>query len=228
MRQTTLEYLEQERAQVAVNAHFFEPFPSTEAAAFLIGLAVSEGRMYSEFETPKQSYALVADAPAINIDKRNGAAVVRRTDDRAGLWNAVSGSAQIVTAGVATVPVYRDEGHPEGRLTAGGPGGYSNRDSWYERVNARTAIAIAEGGKTLVIFAVDRGGGSLGLTVTEVARLLIADYGADEALNLDGGGSTTLAMEDAETHAGRIVNVPADGPKGRAVASNLAVFVGAK
>ncbi len=34
------------------------------------------------------------------------------------------------------------------------------------------------------------------LTLSEVADLLIRDYGVWNALNLDGGGSTTMAMED--------------------------------
>jgi Phosphodiester glycosidase len=65
---------------------------------------------------------------------------------------------------------------------------------------------------------------SLGLSVGEVADILINDYGVYNALNLDGGGSTTLAMEHPITHARSIVNVSSDNPNGRAVASSLAVF----
>ena len=57
-----------------------------------------------------------------------------------------------------------------------------------------------------------------------VADLLIRDYDVYNALNLDGGGSTTLAMQDPRTHIGRIVNVSSDNPNGRPVGSNLAVF----
>ena len=43
-------------------------------------------------------YAIVANAPALNIDRANRAAIVRYADiDTAGLWNTVAGSAQIVT-----------------------------------------------------------------------------------------------------------------------------------
>jgi hypothetical protein len=68
VRQTTRDFLKAERAQVAINGHFFLPFPSADADAWVIGLAASEGRVYSAFETPEQNYALVADAPALNID----------------------------------------------------------------------------------------------------------------------------------------------------------------
>ncbi len=43
VRQTTLDFLKQEKAQVAINAHFFLPFPSPDTDANLVGLAVSQG-----------------------------------------------------------------------------------------------------------------------------------------------------------------------------------------
>ena len=72
-----LEHVRAAGAQVGVNAHFFLPFPSPTPEADLIGLAVSEGRVISTFESPAQSYALVADAPAIHIDRSNRASLVR-------------------------------------------------------------------------------------------------------------------------------------------------------
>ena len=62
------------------------------------------------------------------------------------------------------------------------------------------------------------------MSVVEVADLLINDYGVYNALNLDGGGSTTLAMQDPATLVRHIVNVSSDNPAGRSVGSNLAVF----
>jgi len=64
VRQTTLAFLTAEHAQLAVNAHFFLPFPSTDTEAWLVGIAASDGRVYSAFETPEQTYAIVTDAPA--------------------------------------------------------------------------------------------------------------------------------------------------------------------
>jgi hypothetical protein len=43
-------------------------------------------------------------------------------------------------------------------------------------------------------------------------------------LNLDGGGSTSLAMENPSTHAAELVNVSDDILQSRYVGSNLAVF----
>jgi exopolysaccharide biosynthesis protein len=232
VRQTTLAFLTQLHAQVAINAHFFLPFPSDNPESSLVGFAASNGNVYSGFETPTQSYAIVANAPAINIDPANHAAIVHDThvsdgkqiQEKVTVWNAVAGSAQIVTNGVRTIPVYADEKNPGGLLAPGGERSYSNANSWYDVTTARSAIGLSQDNGALVLFTVDRAGGSLGMTVGEVADVLIRDYHVYNALNLDGGGSTTLAMDDPVTHSARIVNVSSDNPEGRSVGSNLAVF----
>jgi hypothetical protein len=232
-RQTTRDFLAAQGAQVAVNAHFFFPFPSADDDVELIGIAASDGRVFSAFESPVQRYAIVEDAPGLNIDASNNAAVVhrdpRRTDglgviEPVTLWNTIAGSAQIVTDGEVTVPEYRDDSRPIAALLPGGPGSYSNAKSWYEAINARTAIGLSRNADVLTLFTVDARGGSAGMTVREVAAMLVADFGVWNALNLDGGGSTTLAMADPVTGVATLMNVSADRPEGRAVGSSLAVF----
>lgn len=227
VRQTTLDFLKQEHAQVAINGHFFLPFPAANPDAMVVGFAASTGKVYSAFEAPAQSYAIVPYAPALNIDPSNHARIVHRDNrfadgkhvrERVKVWNALAGSAQIITNGRATIPEYT------GRLAPGGPRDYSSTNSWYDAIQARTAIGLSRNRKTLFLLTVDRAGRSLGMKVGEVADLLIRDYGVYNALNLDGGGSTTLAIENPVTHAGEIVNVPSGNPQGRPVGSNLAVF----
>jgi len=234
VRQRTVDYLRQERSQLAINAHFFLPFPSTDTDAFVIGLAASEGRVFSAFESPDQSFAIVADAAALNIDARNRARIVHRNPkkpdglhvrERVRLWNVVAGSAQIVTNGRPTVPVYRDSEHPRGLLSAGGPGnGFSNARSWYSLTTARTAIGLSRDNRTLTLFTVDVRGGSEGMRLEEVAAVLIRDYQVWNALNLDGGGSTTIAWADPATGEPAVLNASSDNPDGRSVATSLAVF----
>jgi hypothetical protein len=230
VRQTTLDFLLQEGAQVAVNSHFFVPFPSTDTESWLVGLAASNGNVYSAFEDPQQNYAIAARAPAINIDRAGAARLVhydprfedgKHVQEPVGLWNAVSGSAQVVTEGATTIPRYRTA-ELAGILEPGGPGRYSNGKSWYEIANARTLIGLSRDNQTLTFLTVDRAGGSLGLKVSEAADLLVSDYAVYQALNLDGGGSTTLAI------GGRVVNTPAEGGQARAVGSSIAVFAGGR
>jgi len=242
VRQTTLDYLAQEGAQLAINAHYFLPFPSADREAWLVGIAASEGRVYSAFETPEQSFALVRDAAGLNVDRENRATIIHRRSRRGfgqgsdsgtdvaepvALWTTVSGSAQIVTNGGKTVPTYKDAQHPDALLDVGGPGTFSNDRSWYEVATARTAIGLSRDGRTLTLFTVDVRGGSEGMRVGEVADLLMTDYGVWNALNLDGGGSTSMAMEDPLTHSRALVNVSSDRDNpstGRSVGSSLAVF----
>jgi exopolysaccharide biosynthesis protein len=233
IRQTTLDFLTQEHAQVAINAHYFLPFPSATSGADLIGLAASNGTVYSGCEKAVQSYAIVDYAPAINIDRSNRATIVhcdpqfpdgKHIQENVTLWNAFSGSAQIITNAVKTIPSYTGPQNPGGLLSPGGPRDYSNVNSWYEALQARTAIGLSRNSTTLYLFTVDRAGGSLGMQVGEVADLLIRDYDVYNALNLDGGGSTSMAMENPLSHASALLNQSSDKPEGRAVGSNLAVF----
>lgn len=232
VRQRTLDFLIQEGAQVAINVHFFLPFPSADLNSAAIGIGASNGQVFSAFEAPAQNYAILADAPGLNIDASNRASIVRKDPSHTGglrvlekvtLWNTVSGSAQIVTNGVKTIPCYVESTRPTCQLAGSGPANYSNSNSWYDRPAARTAIGLSQDSQTLVLFTVDAAGGSAGMSVGEVADMLIRDFEVYNALNLDGGGSTTLAMQDPVTGARAVVNRTSD-PAGRVVATNLAVF----
>jgi uncharacterized repeat protein (TIGR02543 family) len=243
IRLTTLDFLTQEGAQIAINAHFFLPFPSTDLNAELVGFAASNGTVFSPFELPSQSYAIVRDAPAINIDANNNASVVNcaagfadgtcslcvtndglHVQQPVTLWNAFAGSAQIITDGVKTIPCYVDATHPDCQLASPVPAYYSNSFSWYSLISARVAIGLSRDNQTLFLFTVDDTNDSSGMTVPEVADLLLNDYGVYNALNMDGGGSTTLAMENPVTHVRALVNTSSDSDAGRLVATSLAVF----
>jgi hypothetical protein len=65
----------------------------------------------------------------------------------------------------------------------------------------RAALALAPGGRLLAVACDGRADDEAGLTLGELAEALVA-LGARTALNLDGGGSTSLVC------AGRLRNVP--------------------
>ncbi|MFI5382105.1 MAG: phosphodiester glycosidase family protein [Tepidisphaerales bacterium] len=216
-KQTTLQFLTEQKAQVAINAHFFEPWPPPKpdpGTARLIGLAASNGDVYAPFDAnPPKQYAIRPNAPALNIDADNHATLVHRKQADPGgygiaepvkLHNAVAGNEQILT---------------DGTVTAG-------TGKWENTPNPLTVIGLAPGDK-LVLFTVDgrQSGVSEGLTTAEAAALLHKDYQVTDAINLDGGGSTTLCMADPEP---RVVNVPVgdhDKPGTlRLVGSSLAIF----
>ena len=233
VRETTLDFVRRQGAQFGVNGHFFLPFPSDDAEAWVIGLAASEGRVYSAFETPEQSFALVPDAPALAFDRRNRARIVhratgdatgRRVRERGSVWTAVSGSAQIVTDGVVTVPQYRSPDQPHGQLLPGLSGRFDVGRSWYDVANARTAVGLSRDRRRLTIVVVERSPVSDGLAVGEVARRMVGDYGVWNALNLDGGGSSTMVWQQPASGEYALLNTSADNPAGRRVATSLAVF----
>ena len=74
----------------------------------------------------------------------------------------------------------------------------------------RTAVGLSEDGTTLFAVTVDgRQAASGGYTLDELARELLA-LGAHSALNLDGGGSSTL-LARAPGEQPAVVNQPSDG-----------------
>ncbi|WP_127573632.1 phosphodiester glycosidase family protein [Georgenia faecalis] len=90
-------------------------------------------------------------------------------------------------------------------------------------VHPRTAVGVSEDGTQLFALALDgRAHFGRGMSTIELAELL-ADLGAHDAVNLDGGGSTTMVARlagDAET---TVLNRPSDGVE-RPVPNSLAFF----
>lgn len=89
---------------------------------------------------------------------------------------------------------------------------------------ARTAVAIADGGKTVYIVAVEgRTKKSSGMTLTELSNFLV-DLKVDKALNLDGGGSTAMAIRNlGDIKRTRVTN-PERNAGERAVVNGLGVY----
>jgi MYXO-CTERM domain-containing protein len=82
----------------------------------------------------------------------------------------------------------------------------------------RTAVGISEDGRTLILAVVDgRTTQSVGMRCTELGALM-RELGAYNAINLDGGGSTTMWVR-----GDGVVNNPSDGTQ-RVVANHLAVL----
>jgi len=85
----------------------------------------------------------------------------------------------------------------------------------------RSAVAVNEDRDEMYFIAVDgRSANSVGFTQEDLADFII-EIGGYEAVNLDGGGSTTLASERYDSVV--VLNKPSDGRE-RGIVSGLGVF----
>ena len=87
-----------------------------------------------------------------------------------------------------------------------------------EARHPRTAVGVRADGRILLVTVDGRQPEtSVGMTIAELAALLL-ELGAVEAINMDGGGSTTMVVRD------RVVNSPSDLTGERAVGDALLVI----
>ncbi len=98
------------------------------------------------------------------------------------------------------------------------PGAYDRR-GFLEKRHPRTAAGLRADGR-IVLVTVDgrQPSMSVGMTIPELEALMI-ELGAAEAINLDGGGSTTMVVKN------KVVNSPSDIGGERAVSDALLVFL---
>ena len=195
--QTTRDFLIEQHAQLAVNASFYKIIEKRYGD--------SEGYTASEGETYSGPSTRPSGSPSLNIAKDN---VVTIVDHKSGgpepsageLFNTVSGNERIIRGGKNVA-----------------------KDA---RLHPRMAAGTRDGGHTLVILEIDGRQPKIseGATTIEMANILLG-YGVTEAINLDGGGSATMAIADPSP---RILNTPVgfkDIPGSqRKNACNVAIF----
>ena len=134
--------------------------------------------------------ALRRDGVPILFDKQNRASIGSLNVIPQGANVIVSGNQQIVFRGQPVAKLDTAERHP------------------------RTAIGIADQGKTLVLLVIDgrREAWSVGMSSQELAVAMI-ELGCQSALNLDGGGSSTMVVRKPtpQGDAWKVINTPSDG-----------------
>jgi hypothetical protein len=97
------------------------------------------------------------------------------------------------------------------------PGDPSFYYGWVHKRNPRTFAGIDATGRTVLITADGRSTSSLGLGIAETAAVA-RSLGLRNAMNLDGGGSTTMVQD------GAVINVPSDATGERPVGDALVVL----
>ena len=200
---TTSQFLAEFDLQLAINGDFFEPGYSNSPWDFYphVGDPVDVLGFASSqgalYSTGRPS------APTLFISKDNQARFNWPVGE---IYNAISGNTLFLDRGQTPLRIanpYHDEPQP------------------------RTACALDRAGRSLLIVIVDgrQPNYSEGVTLAELAEIVTA-YGGDTALNLDGGGSTTLV---AQGPGGRPVqlNSPIDNRipgRERPVANHLGIY----
>ena len=202
--QTTSQFVQQHNLQIGLNGDFFSLVgtgPNGEIYRDVTNLAASNGSLISAWPASPGTIR-----GALNISSTNVPTLVRPASNSGGTfntnpaltpYNAIGGSDRMIDNGtIVLTSAFANEVHPRTVV------GYNATHVFLFTVDGRQA------------------GYSMGMNLHEIANLLKNDYGVTYALNLDGGGSTTLVMADPIT---RVVNRPSDGSE-RRNGNNFGVF----
>ncbi len=202
---TTSGYLEDRGVQVAVNGNFFEPhhdtlpwwfYPRAGDPVDVIGVAAHAGEAYTGRVRRGFHELYISADGRLSFDQPLGE-----------VYHAIGGLYLFVRNGQPWVP--RAGTYPR-----------------YNDAEPRTAVAVAETGTRLLLFVVDgrQPGYSEGIGMAELADIVI-EYGGYTALNLDGGGSTAMAIEGQD--GAELINSPVQSGipgRERPVANHLGIF----
>jgi len=197
-RQTATDFLDSYGAQIAINANFFHDYTATEAKIY--GLVVTEGQVVSPGEGTGGTWTAWEE---MHISSNNAATYNHSPEktDLSYVWTAVAGE---------TIIYY------------GNVWGYSDTSQ-----HPRTALGVSQDNRYLYMLTADGrqyydGVWYAGAYRWEIGEWL-QDCGAYCAIMLDGGGSSTMAMNNGFGEA-TLLNVPSDAAGERAVANCLGVY----
>jgi hypothetical protein len=182
LAQNTSGFLEETGVQVAINGGFYsDSFGPTDqpvgTPVSVRGLAFTKGIQVSAADDPTYATALIFaenNAPSMVLSASTAL-------DTTGVYTAISGNLPLLTNGViAQNPIPNDR-------------------------DPRTAVGISEDKRYLFLMTVDgrQAGWSDGADWYTTGEWL-KRFGAHEGINVDGGGSTTMAMADCQGKAVRL------------------------
>ncbi|MEM1444787.1 MAG: phosphodiester glycosidase family protein [Planctomycetota bacterium] len=216
---------------LAFNANFFswkEDAEGNKTQADIIGLSVSDGRIYSERREATDPVLILSKAKhgfRGDTERTSARVDALRSDSDFPVASAVGdGEAEywkidvvagIGPSGTSDVPgtLLVQDGENLGETARVAP----------TKRHPRTAAGVSEDGTMLYVLVIDgrQIGHSIGATLPEMADLLI-EMGADDAVALDGGGSSSIigrarlmpehlrALADPDGD-GWVTNRPSDG-----------------
>jgi hypothetical protein len=205
-RSTTADFVDSVNAQMGINVGFYDtnpPYTPQNGQYFtdVTYISASNGNVYSTANGKEALFNISAsNVPSILNAAGAGSSTA---GNGTVLYNASGGNLKILSGGALVNTT----------------GGYATT------LNPHTAFGVSKDQKTVYLAAVDgRESSSQGMYTYELAQLM-AGLGAWNAVNLDGGGSTTMVMDDSNDREQnvRVINTPSDGNE-RLVANSLAVY----
>jgi exopolysaccharide biosynthesis protein len=205
---TTSAFLQKHQLQFAVNASYFFPFQEDSPWAYypksgdrvsVVGQAIANGQTYSQAE-PQSKWSMIC------FSTQNQVQILPQPTCPKDTQQAVSGN-----------EVMLFDGKPMAQATA------SDADKPYPRM----VFAHDRSGKKLWVIAVDgkQPAYSEGIKIKELVPFL-QQLGADRAINLDGGGSTTMVT--ATPQGSKLLNAPIQNKipmTERPVANHIGFFI---
>ncbi len=210
-RITTRAFVDSVNAQVGVNVGFYDT-----AAKYggldtdLIHLAASKGEVYSAARGGEAAFNVSKDNVPEIVEAGPEGAITLKGNRK--VYNAAGGNQRILKDGEVSAP-------PDANYT--------------KALNPHTALGVSKDKRRVFLATVDgrQKGYAEGMRTDEFA-VVLKQLGAWDAINLDGGGSTTMVMDDSAdgVQNARLVNSPSDSSSSsragreRVVANSFAVF----
>lgn len=202
---TTVEFLERTHSHLGINANFFYPFE-----------AKSPFHYYPHSGDLVTALGVTAVEGQLTSNRWRGAGVFQLQNGRIAVGSepptfrgAVAGRYRLVVDGQRNSEIPGEGEEPQAAPYT------------------RTLLGTRNKGEVLILAVVDgkRGPRSAGLGLRESADLMLR-LGAHQAVEMDGGGSSTLALRTREELQARVLNVPLHTKvpfRARPVANHLAL-----
>lgn len=209
-RGTTRKFVDSIGAQIGINVGFYDTKANYGGLnTDLMHLAASKGDVYSPAHGDEWIFDVSPDGKP-RIAKADGKDAATAAGVK--VHNAAGGNQPMLANGEVVAPP----------------------DSGYTKaLNPHTAVGVSKDKTKVYLVTVDgrQNGYSEGMRTDEMARLML-QFGAWDAINFDGGGSTTMVIDDTDnkTQDAHLLNSPSDNSSPakagseRVVANSLAVF----
>ncbi|HEY4415797.1 MAG TPA: phosphodiester glycosidase family protein [Verrucomicrobiae bacterium] len=204
--QTTLmlptEIAQREKFDLVVNGDFFEANNVKDAEGKASGYRAGQFALVvgSAMTDGKVWSVSAAPRPCLIVHTNRAVTIETIQQPPADDWEVISGNTLLLKDGVDVAPAAKVR-HP------------------------RTVVGLDATGTKLTILVVDgrKPGIAVGMSYHELAQEML-QLGCRQALNLDGGGSSVMAIRVPGADTMKILNVPTDGRE-RAVANTLGISI---